>query len=62
MTSTDARDIIARFPGDFFTLSSSQVADLLAEADRFNYRAPRNANGSRARYFHAYCVRLAARS
>lgn len=37
---------------DFFTLSSSQVDGLLREANRVKYQAPRNANGSRARYFH----------
>ena len=36
---------------DFYTLSSSQVDAVLAEADRVRYRKPRNANGSRARYF-----------
>ena len=36
---------------DFYTLSSSQVDAVLAEADRVRYRQPRNANGSRARYF-----------
>lgn len=38
--------------GNFFTLSQDQVSALLAEADRAKYRQPRNANGSRARYFH----------
>jgi hypothetical protein len=37
---------------DFYTLSSSQVEKLLEEADRVKYRKPRNANGSRGRYFH----------
>lgn len=42
---------------DFYTLSSSQVSELLLEADRVRYRKPRNANGSRGRYFHALLQR-----
>lgn len=38
---------------DFHTLSSSQVDSILAEADRAGYRKPKNANGSRARYFYS---------
>ncbi len=37
---------------DFHTLSRDHVDGLLAEADRVRYQRPRNANGSRARYFH----------
>jgi hypothetical protein len=44
---------------DFFTLSPSQVCDLLEEADRMRYQKPKNANGSRARYFHARLQRHA---
>lgn len=46
---------------DFHTLSSEQVEQLLAEADRVHYRKPRNANGSRARYFYAKLSREARR-
>ena len=46
---------------DFHTLSSSQVEALLAEADRVKYRKPRNANGSRGRYFHDLLQRCARR-
>lgn len=42
---------------DFHTLSASQVDRLLQEADRVKYRKPRNANGSRARYFFQKLVR-----
>jgi hypothetical protein len=42
---------------DFHSLRSEQVEALIAWADEFKYRKPRNANGSRARYFHAYLVR-----
>lgn len=37
---------------DFHTLTGGQVDALLAEADRVRYQKPRDANGSRARYFH----------
>jgi hypothetical protein len=42
---------------DFHTLSHAQIDNLLAEADRVRYRKPKNANGSRARYFHAHLER-----
>jgi hypothetical protein len=45
---------------DFFTLRNAQVLDLLNYADMRGYRAPRHANGSRARYFHAYLERQIA--
>lgn len=38
---------------DFHTLSSAEVEQLLDAADMVKYRRPKNANGSRARYFHA---------
>lgn len=50
-------------PGqDFFTMSPAQVCDLLVEADRMKYRKPKNANGSRGRYFYAMLQRRAARN
>lgn len=42
---------------DFHTLSSSKVDDLLRAADHYKYRKPKNANGSRGRYFFAYVQR-----
>ena len=42
---------------DFFTLSSEEVGRVLAAADSVGYRKPKNANGSRARYFHARLLR-----
>ncbi len=46
---------------DFHALDSATV-DKLAESARENgYRAPRNANGSTARYWHAYLCRTAAK-
>lgn len=42
---------------DFHT--SAQVDVILAEADRVHYRKPRNANGSRGRYFYQRLQRQA---
>jgi hypothetical protein len=41
-------------------LAGAVVDRLLVYADAYEYRKPRNANGSRARYFHAYLRRMAA--
>lgn len=58
MTRETAQDILARCRitarPDFHTLSSGDVESLLKEADAVKYRKPKNANGSRARYFYAY--------
>ena len=42
---------------DFHELPSWQVDALLKHAGKRNYRAPKEANGSRARYFFAYLQR-----
>jgi hypothetical protein len=57
----DARSILVRCNarGSFHALPSSTVDALLTEADRVKYRRPKNANGSRGRYFHAYLQRRA---
>lgn len=47
---------------DFHALDTTQVESILAAADEVKYRKPRNANGSRARYFHAHLVRLSRRT
>ncbi len=47
---------------DFHALGSAQVEALLVEADAHRYRKPKNANGSRGRYFHAYVTRTAERA
>lgn len=47
---------------DFHALYSEQVSALLMEANAYRYRAPRNANGSRARYWYAYLIRRAAKA
>lgn len=61
-----AWDILARahvpLAHNFHALRSEQVEALLSEADAYGYRAPKNANGSRARYFHAYVVRAAEKA
>ena len=46
---------------DFHSLDSATVESIIAAADSVKYRRPANANGSRARYFHAYLRRLAER-
>lgn len=51
-----ASDILSKIGAtkgqDFHTLSSSQVIHLLTYADQYGYRKPKNANGSRGRYFY----------
>ena len=44
---------------DFHALASTTVESLLHWADHYRYRKPKDANGSRARYFHAYLQRRA---
>ena len=44
---------------DFFTLRRAQVDALIVCADQERYRVPKNANGSRARYFHDLMQRRA---
>lgn len=46
---------------DYYTLSSSQVDAIVAAADRVKYRKPRDANGSRGRYYHERLQRRAQR-
>lgn len=46
---------------DFHALDSAQVDNIIQAADTVKYRKPANANGSRARYFHAHLARIAAR-
>jgi len=61
----DARSLAGRYhiplERDFHALNSETVESIGAAADEWKYRKPRNANGSRVRYFHAYLQRLAAR-
>jgi len=60
-----AHDILQRCKvpkgSGYHELSSSQVEALIAEADAYGYQKPKNANGSRGRYFHAFVERVASR-
>lgn len=42
---------------NFHALNSDTVARIIEAADSRKYRAPKNANGSRARYFYAMLTR-----
>ena len=44
---------------DFHTLPASKVDALLVQADLARYQKPKEANGSRARYFHDLLQRRA---
>lgn len=46
----------------FHALPGRTVRHLLEYADLVKYRKPKNANGSRARYFYEYLQRRAARA
>lgn len=46
---------------DFHALDSAQVDNVRAAADDYGYRAPRNRNGSRCRYFFAFLERASRR-
>ncbi len=63
--SHEAREILRQanaLDRDFHALPSGDVETLIAAADRLKYRAPRNANGSRARMFWQYLQRRACKS
>lgn len=47
---------------DFHALNAEQVDSVIAAADEYRYRKPKNANGSRGRYFHALLVRASNRN
>lgn len=63
LTPHDARAILTlagcTLASDFHALQSSKVEALRVHADARRYKAPKNANGSRLRYWHSYLVRLA---
>ena len=46
---------------DFDSLRRTQVESLLLAADQEGYEAPKNANGSRGRYYHERLQRSARR-
>lgn len=57
MNTSTALDLANRFKipldADFFALDNSIVCAIIGAADVVKYRKPKNANGSRARYFYA---------
>jgi hypothetical protein len=61
MSRTDATSLATKhhipLSEDFHTLPASTVDRITSAADEMKYRKPRNANGSRARYFYAYLRR-----
>ena len=63
MTRYEARNILAAcgvpLGANFHVLPAATVDLLLGHADARRYRKPRNANGSRGRYWHAYLQRRA---
>lgn len=65
MNIYDARRIMAtigcKLSADFHTLNSAQVDQVLIAARQYGYRKPRNANGSKARYFFQFVQRTAHR-
>ena len=58
MTKENARNLLRSkgisFKVDFYTLRTSEVGELIEVADMMHYRKPKNASGSRGRYFFAY--------
>lgn len=67
MTHDDARNLCAQFGinrhplRNWYRMSSSQRDSVLCAADAWGYRKPRNANGSRGRYFYAYLAAVLER-
>lgn len=63
LTAETARGIATRWQidlaADFHALRTDEVERISAAADEYRYRKPQHANGSRARYFHAFLVRTA---
>jgi hypothetical protein len=61
MTRLDATNLCHKYhidvTKDFFTLSPSEVENILQAANEWGYRKPKNANGSRGRYFFSLLQR-----
>ena len=63
MTHDDARNLCAAFGiirnplPEWHTINSDQKNKILKAANEWRYRKPRNANGSRGRYFCEYLRR-----
>jgi hypothetical protein len=62
MSPDQAREVLRQCEApkgvNFHALPSSVVENISDAARTYRYRKPKNANGSRARYFHARLVRL----
>lgn len=65
ITKTEACDVLRELAipagEDFHALRSSIVEGLVSAAAHFGYRKPKNANGSRGRYFYAYLQKACKR-
>jgi len=65
MTNYTATDLAHKYrislEKDFFTLTHAEVQCVIDAADEVKYRKPKNANGSRGRYFFAAMQRAARR-
>lgn len=61
MSKSTARELLSAhgvpLGEDFHRLPSSVVDGIVAAAEAYGYRKPRNANGSKARYFYAFANR-----
>lgn len=65
LSAGEARGIATRWQipldSDYHALDRATVERIISAADERRYRKPPQANGSRARYFHAYLCRAAAK-
>jgi hypothetical protein len=63
LTPDSAREILdhCQAHGNLHALPASTVESLLDFADEYRYRKPKDANGSRGRYFHALLQRRASK-
>ena len=66
MTPDEAKELASRYGiplgRNFHSLNFDVVNSIRLAAKSRKYRAPKNANGSTARYFYAYLQRAARRS
>lgn len=61
MTAEQAKTSVAAYDipvnVDFFTLTSEQVKNVIAIADTYKYKRPKNSQGSKARHFYKELMR-----
>ena len=66
MTNYTATSLATQFrldlAKDFHTLANAEVCRVLEAADLVKYRKPKNANGSRGRYFFEYLKRVSRKA